>query len=155
MLLPFFSAANFSSFGAQAQLMPPAAWQGLSHLGKSFTEGHGREPSGLLTPRQALPRVAPQLSLSFQVAVPHCGFLLLFKLPLTQMSPSCMSALAAPNHGGCNTSRISHSPPLSFSQGRRLFIALLFPSAPLKGSPSNPIFSRTAAHRSNSLKGCI
>lgn len=110
----------------------PAAWQGLSLLGKSFTEGHSREASSLLLlmPVQALPRVAPCLLLSFQVAVPHCGFLLLFKLPLTQMQPRCMSALAALNHGGCNISGISHSPCLSslFLQSRRLFTAPLFPS---------------------------
>lgn len=88
--------------------------------------------------------------------MPHCSFLLFFKLPLTQMRPSCMRALATPNYGRCNTSGISHSPHLSFfPQGRRLFTAVLCPSAPLKGRPSNPIFSRTAAHRSNSLKGCI
>lgn len=109
-----------------------AAWQGVSHLGKSFAEGHGREASSLLLLmwQQALPHVAPHLLLSFQVAVSHCGFLPLFKLPLAQMRPSCMSTLAALNHGGCNTSGISHSPHLSSLclQGRRHFTALLFPS---------------------------
>ena len=77
MLLPSCYTDNFSSFGAQAAL-PPAARQGLSHLGKLLTEGHGREAGGLLLlmSGQALPGTAPQLSLSFQVAVSHCNFLL-------------------------------------------------------------------------------
>lgn len=65
-------------------------------------------------------------------------------------------ASSAPNHGGCHTPRIRHSPPLSccFPQGRRLFAAPLFPLTPLKGHPSNPILSRGAAHGSNSFRGC-
>jgi len=110
----------------------PVAWQGLSHLGKSFTEGHGGEVTSrfLFMTEQALPQIAPHLLLSFQVVVPHCGFLFLFKVPLTQMRPSCTSALAALSHGGCNTSGISHSPHLTslFLQSRRLFTAPLFPS---------------------------
>lgn len=39
------------------------------------------------------------------------------------------AASAALNHGGCHTSGISHSPPLSFfTWGGRLFTTLLFPS---------------------------
>lgn len=110
----------------------PAAQQGLSHLGKSFSGGQGREASSLLllVLGQALPCVAPCILLSFQVAVPHCGFLLLFKPPLAQMRPGCMFTLAALNRGQCDTSGTSHSPCLSsfFLQGRRLFAAPLFPS---------------------------
>lgn len=130
----------------------PAPQQALSHLGKSFAE---RTRQG--SEQSALSHVTPWLLWSFQVALPYRCFLLLLKQPLTQMRPSCTSASTAPNHGGCHGLGIHHSPPLSccFPQGRRLFAAPLFPLASLKGHPSNPIFSRGAAHGSNCFRDCI
>lgn len=91
---PPFQQLISSTLGLRPGL-PHVAWQGLSHLSKSFIEGHGRQASSLLLLAlgQALPRVATQLSLRFQVDVPHCSFLLLFKLPLTQMKLSCLGWL--------------------------------------------------------------
>lgn len=90
---PHFNS-QFLQFQGSGPALPspqyPVEWQDLSHPGKSFAEGHGREGTGLLIPAQALPRVTPQLLLRFRVAVPRCSFLLLFSQSLTQTRPSCM-----------------------------------------------------------------
>lgn len=154
MLLPSCYTDNFSSFEAQAQLCLLQQGRVFHTLGKLFTEGHGREASGpfLLMSRQAQPCIAHQLPLSYQVAVSHCNFLLLFKLTITQQKSSWISPLAALNHR--DTSSISSNPPLSFfTQDRRFIKSRYFPLlALLKGCPGNPISSRTFF---NSLKGCI
>lgn len=48
MLLPSCYTDNFFQFRGSGTVLPLAARQGLSHLSKLFTEGHGREVSGLL-----------------------------------------------------------------------------------------------------------
>lgn len=145
MLLPSCYKEKFSSFEAQAQLC--LLQQGrVFYTLASCSLRHSRGASTLLLfmSGQALPCVAPQLPLGFQVAVSHCNFLLLFKLTLTPLKSSRMSPLAAVNHG--DTSRISYNPPLSFfPQDRRLFNSRYFPLlASLEVCPSNPISSRTS-----------